>query len=143
MTRNLIAEMVKAGIPANQAAKEVAKAINVSEKTARNKINCVTGFTVPEAVKRTSKSSPEKSLSTDARTLSRFPLSTVAGAYLADGLYHPSSKYSSAWFSISLRGFVVAALSRYILNYYPLHYHHRSKIILIVYHVFAVSKTIK
>lgn len=51
MTRNLIAEMVKAGIPANQAAKEVAKAINVSEKTARNKINCVTGFTVPEAVK--------------------------------------------------------------------------------------------
>lgn len=51
MTRNLIAEMVKKGIPARLVAKEIAKTINVTEKTARNKINCITGFTVPEAVK--------------------------------------------------------------------------------------------
>ncbi len=51
MTNNLIAELVKAGIPARLVAKEVAKTIGVNEKTARNKINGVTDFTVPEAVK--------------------------------------------------------------------------------------------
>lgn len=51
MTLNLIAEMVKTGIPANQVAKEVARAIGSSEKTARNKLNGVTEWTVPEAIK--------------------------------------------------------------------------------------------
>lgn len=51
MTNNLIAEMVKIGIPARSVAKEIAKTIGVTEKTARNKMNCITGFTVPEAVK--------------------------------------------------------------------------------------------
>lgn len=49
MTNNLIAEMVKIGVPARSVAKEIAKTIGVTEKTARNKINCITGFTVPEA----------------------------------------------------------------------------------------------
>ena len=51
MTNNLIAEMIKVGVPARSVAKEIAKTIEVTEKTARNKINCITGFTVPEAVK--------------------------------------------------------------------------------------------
>lgn len=51
MTRNLIAELIKAGVQPNLVAKTVAETINVSEKTARNKINCVTEFTLPEAVK--------------------------------------------------------------------------------------------
>ena len=51
MTLNLIAELVKLGIPANQVAKEVAKTIGSSEKTARNKLNGVTEWTVPEAMK--------------------------------------------------------------------------------------------
>lgn len=51
MTLNLIAELVKLGIPANQVAKAVAKTIGSSEKTARNKLNGVTEWTVPEAVK--------------------------------------------------------------------------------------------
>ena len=51
MTANLIAEFVKMGIPAQRVAKEVSRTIGVTEKTARNKINGTTGFTVPEAVK--------------------------------------------------------------------------------------------
>ena len=51
MTSNLVAELVKKGVPAQKVTKEVARTIGVTEKTARNKINCVTGFTVPEAVK--------------------------------------------------------------------------------------------
>lgn len=51
MTLNLIAELVKLGIPANQVAKAVAKTIGSSEKTARNKLNGVTEWTVPEAMK--------------------------------------------------------------------------------------------
>ena len=51
MTLNLIAEMVKLGIPANQVAKEIAATIGSSEKTARNKLNGVTEWTVPEAMK--------------------------------------------------------------------------------------------
>lgn len=51
MTLNLIAELVKLGIPANQIAKEIAKTIGSSEKTARNKLNGVTEWTVPEAMK--------------------------------------------------------------------------------------------
>lgn len=51
LTNNLIAEMVKIGVPARSVAKEVAKTLGVTEKTARNKMNCKTGFTVPEAVK--------------------------------------------------------------------------------------------
>ena len=51
MTNNLIAELVKIGIPPRSVAKDIAKTIGVSEKTARNKINGVTEWTVPEAVK--------------------------------------------------------------------------------------------
>lgn len=51
MTRNLIAELVRLGIPANQVAKAVAKTVGISEKTARNKLNGVTEWTVPEAMK--------------------------------------------------------------------------------------------
>lgn len=50
MTVNLIAELVKIGIPARLVAKEVAKTLNVNEKTARNKINGITDFTLPEAI---------------------------------------------------------------------------------------------
>ena len=50
MTVNLIAEYVKKGIPARLVAKEVSKTIGVNEKTARNKINGVTAFTIPEAI---------------------------------------------------------------------------------------------
>lgn len=51
MTVNLIAELVKIGVPARGVAKEVAKALGINEKTARNKINGVTDFTLPEAIK--------------------------------------------------------------------------------------------
>lgn len=51
MTNNLIAELIKKGIPARNVAKEIAKTIDVSEKTARNKINGVTEWTLPEAIK--------------------------------------------------------------------------------------------
>ncbi len=51
MTVNLVAEMIKKGVPSQQVAKEVASIIGVTERTARNKINSKTGFTVPEAVK--------------------------------------------------------------------------------------------
>ncbi len=51
MTVNLVAELVKKGVPAQRVAKEIAQTIGVTEKTARNKINGITGFTVPEAVK--------------------------------------------------------------------------------------------
>lgn len=51
MTVNLIAEFVKIGVPARLVAKTVAETIGVNEKTARNKINGVTEFTIPEAIK--------------------------------------------------------------------------------------------
>lgn len=51
MALNLIAELVKLGIPARLIAKEIAKTLEINEKTARNKINGVTAFTFPEAVK--------------------------------------------------------------------------------------------
>ncbi len=51
MTANLIAELIKKGVPAQRVAKEVAETIGVTEKTARNKINGTTEFTLPEAVK--------------------------------------------------------------------------------------------
>lgn len=51
MTANLVAELIKKGIPAQRVAKEIAGTIGVTERTARNKINGITGFTVPEAVK--------------------------------------------------------------------------------------------
>ena len=50
MTNNLIAELVKKGIPATGAAKAIAAIINKSEKTARNKINGNTEWTLPEAM---------------------------------------------------------------------------------------------
>lgn len=50
MTNNLIAELVKIGIPATGAAKAIAAVINKSEKTARNKINGSTEWTLPEAM---------------------------------------------------------------------------------------------
>jgi predicted transcriptional regulator len=51
MTNNLIAELVRKGIAPRVVAKEIAKTIGASEKTARNKINGVTEWTVPEAMK--------------------------------------------------------------------------------------------
>lgn len=51
MSNNLIAELVKMGIAPRNVVKEIAKTIEVSEKTARNKINGVTEWTLPEAVK--------------------------------------------------------------------------------------------
>lgn len=51
MTANLVAELIKKGVPAQSVSKAVAGTIGVTERTARNKINCITGFTVPEAVK--------------------------------------------------------------------------------------------
>lgn len=51
MSKNLVAEFVKKGIQPRNVAKEVAKIIGVSEKTARNKINGVTEWTLPEAVR--------------------------------------------------------------------------------------------
>ena len=51
VTANLVAELIKKGVPANQVSKEIAETIGVTERTARNKINGKTGFTVPEAVK--------------------------------------------------------------------------------------------
>lgn len=51
MTANLVAELVKKGVPPTKVATEVSKTIGVTEKTARNKISGTTEFTVPEAVK--------------------------------------------------------------------------------------------
>lgn len=51
MNSNLIAELVKKGIPTRNVAKVIAKTVGVSEKTARNKINGITEWTLPEAIK--------------------------------------------------------------------------------------------
>ena len=51
MTNNLVAELIKLGIAPRNVAKEVASTIGSSEKTARNKLNGVTEWTVPEAMK--------------------------------------------------------------------------------------------
>lgn len=51
MTNNLVAELIKLGIAPRNVAKEVANTIGSSEKTARNKLNGVTEWTVPEAMK--------------------------------------------------------------------------------------------
>ena len=51
MTKNLVAELIRGGVAPRSVAKEVAKVLNVSERTARNKLNGETDFTVPEAVK--------------------------------------------------------------------------------------------
>lgn len=51
MTNNLIAELVKKGVQPRAVAKDIARTIGVSEKTARNKINGITEWTLPEAVK--------------------------------------------------------------------------------------------
>lgn len=51
MTNNLVAELIKLGIAPRNVAKEIAKTIGSSEKTARNKLNGVTEWTVPEAMK--------------------------------------------------------------------------------------------
>lgn len=51
MNSNLIAELVKKGISARNVAKVIAKTVGVSEKTARNKINGTTEWTLPEAIK--------------------------------------------------------------------------------------------
>lgn len=50
MSKNLIAESVKKGIQPRNVAKVIAEILGVSEKTARNKINGVTDWTLPEAV---------------------------------------------------------------------------------------------
>lgn len=59
MTLNLIAELVKMGVPARKIAKEIAKTLEINEKTARNKLNGVTAFTFPEAVKINNTRSPQ------------------------------------------------------------------------------------
>lgn len=51
MTANLVAELIRKGVPAQKVTSVVATTIGVTERTARNKINGITGFTVPEAVK--------------------------------------------------------------------------------------------
>lgn len=51
MTNNLIAELVRAGMQPRTVAKSIAQTIGVSEKTARNKINGITEWTLPEAIK--------------------------------------------------------------------------------------------
>ena len=50
MTNNLVAELIRTGVSPRNVAKEVARVIKVSERTARNKISGKTDFTVPEAV---------------------------------------------------------------------------------------------
>lgn len=51
MSNNLIAELIKKGVQPREVAKTIAQTIGVSEKTARNKINGVTDWTLPEAMK--------------------------------------------------------------------------------------------
>lgn len=51
MTNNLVAELIKLGVAPRNVAKEIAMTIGSSEKTARNKLNGVTEWTVPEAMK--------------------------------------------------------------------------------------------
>ena len=50
MTTNLIAELVRTGVRPQDLTKTVAKAASISERSARNKINGITDFTVSEAV---------------------------------------------------------------------------------------------
>lgn len=50
MTTNLIAELVRTGIRPQDVTKTVAKAASISERSARNKINGITDFTLPEAM---------------------------------------------------------------------------------------------
>lgn len=49
MTTNLIAEVIKTGVHPQAVAKLIAETIEVTEKTARNKINGKTAWTIPEA----------------------------------------------------------------------------------------------
>ena len=51
MTNNLVAELIRNGVAPRNVAKEVARVLKVSERTARNKISGETDFTVPEAVR--------------------------------------------------------------------------------------------
>jgi len=51
MTNNLVAELIRKGVAPRNVAKEVARVLRVSERTARNKISGETAFTVPEAVR--------------------------------------------------------------------------------------------
>ena len=51
MTANLIAELIKNGVLPKDAVKAVAEALNVSERTARNKINGASAWTLPEAMR--------------------------------------------------------------------------------------------
>ena len=51
MTNNLVAELIRSGVAPKNVVREVAQTIRVTERTARNKINGETDFTVPEAVR--------------------------------------------------------------------------------------------
>lgn len=51
MVKNLIAEMIKFGCKPDQTAKKIANVLGCTEKTARNKINGLSAFTVPEAMR--------------------------------------------------------------------------------------------
>lgn len=50
MSNNLIVEFVKRGVQPRNIAKTISEILGVSEKTARNKINGVTDWTLPEAM---------------------------------------------------------------------------------------------
>ncbi len=50
MTGNLVAELIRIGVPPRNVTKIIAKTIGVSEKTARNKVNGQSEWTVPEAM---------------------------------------------------------------------------------------------
>lgn len=50
MTRNLVAELIRIGVRPQDVTKTIAEALGVSEKTARNKVNGHSEWTVPEAM---------------------------------------------------------------------------------------------
>lgn len=51
MFKNLMAELIRSGCKPDQMARKLAEVLNCTEKTARNKLNGNTVFTMPEALK--------------------------------------------------------------------------------------------
>ncbi|XER12055.1 hypothetical protein SATMO3_22440 [Sporomusa aerivorans] len=51
MVKNLVAELIRPGHKPDQTAKIIADVLGCTEKTARNKLNEISAFTVPEALK--------------------------------------------------------------------------------------------
>lgn len=50
MMANLIAELIKIGIPYKDITKNIAKVLGITEKTVRNKLNGLTEWTLQEAI---------------------------------------------------------------------------------------------